>query len=510
MLQDLPELVLDLISDHLSYEDMLVLRSTCKSLKAFVDHKKFTKLNLFVRKFWYPRQLFYTDKPVGYPHALHLNHLTTTQDSSKFKEQFASVQQMIIDNYSTEFDEFDLNLLNYYRSLSHVELNGFAHIKGNLNLEVLRIAAFRVKLSGNSDSSFELTCPQLRALKIVKCKAILSSETNQLEYLHLGNFLDAAEYLGSISLNLRRLSTICLKMVYQLLDLLSGLKEGSLSMPLLTKIALEQQNDDIEDLDELASCLEDPKIRQIKHVQLTFNGRAISSPKLRRIASLIRAYEPAANDYSDKFDICSLMDPYFRYISGNPELDFLLSSVWSLELREDTKLSEETIKKLKGIEMLMFQDRFKASYSILEAFAKNCKSLYLLYLGNQVVTQRLLEMLSKHLVNSLSLSIYQCKYETVRPVVKFRNLISFDLDFILPKDEMTFIFENCQTLQKIRLNAVELLRISTQLYRIKLKGSQIAEFDNLQAMLDYCLQKELLRERKDGEASTRLNSTDHY
>ena len=115
-------------------------------------------------------------------------------------------------------------------------------------------------------------------------------------------------------------------------------------------------------------------------------------------------------------------------------------------------------------------------------------------------------MLSMHLVNLLHLSIDRCKYETVRPVVKFRNLTSFALDFMRPKDELTFISENCRTFQKIRFNEkhlVELLGITTRVYRIKLQDSQIAEFDNLEAMLDYCLREDLLKERDGFGCSVR-------
>lgn len=62
MLLDLPELVLHLVCEHLSYEDLLVLRSICKGLKQFVDGREFTKLNVFLNAFPYHRRLFYTDQ----------------------------------------------------------------------------------------------------------------------------------------------------------------------------------------------------------------------------------------------------------------------------------------------------------------------------------------------------------------------------------------------------------------------------------------------------------------
>ena len=119
MLQDLPELVLDVVCGHLSYEDVLALRCTCKGLKQFVDGKEFTKLNLFVRKYSFHHRLFYTDEPIYYSHSLHSDDLTIL-GSTRFREQFANVQRMIIctkrvwsELGNPDATEFDLNRLKF-------------------------------------------------------------------------------------------------------------------------------------------------------------------------------------------------------------------------------------------------------------------------------------------------------------------------------------------------------------------------------------------------------------
>ena len=136
MLQHLPELVLDLLCDHLSIEDVLALRSTCKGLREFVNEKQFTILNLFVKKFWSHRRLFYTNDQIDYPHSLHSDDLTIL-DSIRFREQFTNVQRMIIfrtkpwSEIGEKTAEFDLNRLDCFGALSHLEIDKFYRIKVN-------------------------------------------------------------------------------------------------------------------------------------------------------------------------------------------------------------------------------------------------------------------------------------------------------------------------------------------------------------------------------------------
>ena len=47
---ELPDLVIWLITNHLSYEDIRNLRVTCKQLKEIVDQRTFTSLHLFVER----------------------------------------------------------------------------------------------------------------------------------------------------------------------------------------------------------------------------------------------------------------------------------------------------------------------------------------------------------------------------------------------------------------------------------------------------------------------------
>ena len=87
-------------------------------------------------------------------------------------------------------------------------------------------------------------------------------------------------------------------------------------------------------------------------------------------------------------------------------------------------------------------------FEIFESFKFSSR----LSFSNQVVTERLLEMLSRHLVNLLWMRIHECQHETVKPLAKFRNLIFVDFDFDPGRDELSFLFENSRTLDALQIH----------------------------------------------------------
>lgn len=520
MLLDLPELVLDLIYDHLSYEDVLVLRSTCKGLKWFVDGKpKFTKLNLFIHHYSFHHRLFYTEELIGYPHSYRSNDLSIL-NAFRFREQFVNVQRMICyrerhylleENYET----FDLELLNCFAALRHLEISKFFCIKGNLNLQELRIAAFRAEKKVPNLSS-ELDCPRLKALAVRQFKPALSGATNQLEYLQCCNCENPTGYLKSISPNLRRLSAICFKSQYRFLEFLSSLKTN-LNLPSLSQIKLDHGSDleFPEKLNEMASGLENLKRHSVKQIQFTFNGRSICQPdKLRQIASLIKAYDLEAGE-EDELYTMNLTDRTLAFLNGNSELEFLLSAAcWSLNLDEDTEMSEELIKKLKNLTAIKFRNECKPSHATFELFARSCKSLRYLTLVHQMVTEPLLEMMANRLVNLQCLSIFECQFETVKPLVKFRNLEILSLDLVLTKSELMFIFENSRTVEVVLISreaaSFHLIRTTTGPKMRTIGSSSWTQFQTLQGMIDYYYDNYescLVKEFKTNKASTRLNQS---
>lgn len=512
MFQDLPELILDLVCDHLSYEDVLALRSTCKDLKVFVDRKQFTKLHLLHKKFWFHHRLFYTDEPVSYPHSFHSDDLAIL-NSERFQKRFANLRKMSICHQmlwpGQDETEFDLNYLNRFQKLSHLEISDFPCIKGRLSLQELEVAAFQTYLRPSKQSSFELNCPRLRALKIRFFRPFLTEDTDQLENLYYHDkYYDSnsdpmnllkRNYLKSISSNLRNLSTICFQGIDELLRFFSDLETG-LSVPSLIGIRLERCCC-FRQFDELIVPLEDlKKDPHTNHIEFTLNGKQFRSPdELREISSLIQAYDASVEDvlnfYANislegyvNFNLHSLGAPLFRFLKETPKLEFLFSAVDGLQLSADIELNEEMIKKLKNIHLLSLNSQ--RSESTIELFVRTWKSVDFLIVSKQTLTERLLEMLSNHLRNLERVHISNCKYETLKPLAKFGNLGQVELDFYPSSDELNFIYENNRSLEIVSINSYEsyLLRSTTspKIYGIDInRGGTEHKFETLHSMIDY-------------------------
>ena len=533
MLSTLPDLILDVLCDHLSYEDILMLRCTCKSLKIFIDSKRFTTLHLFVRKFSFPRKLFYTGETAGYSHSLHSDDFSILR-SKRLKKQFANLQKMTIYRRFSyaDFDfspvgELDLNDLNCFRELTQLEIYfELSNLKGKLSLPKLQICAFQ----GSGHQPFELDCPKLRALMLsLGHNVTLSSATDQLDYLHYS--VGFSKYVKGIGPNLRNLSTIVFEGGSDyLLQFLSDLQTGSLHVPLLSQIRLEDCGC-LGPLDEVASSLEDLKNDPCtEHITFIFMGRLIRSPdELRPIAELKRVYEVEnfeshmlyisavckslhidMNALSEEefnlhmrlndLNLICLKDRSLLFLKRHPELQFLLASTSSVRLDEDIELDERIIKKLKNVITLEFCHLFRPSDSITELVIENCKSLQSWRMYHQTVTERLLEIMSEQLLSLKHLTICSCRHETLKPLAKFRNLEYLSVDFEPQRDEVQFIFENSKSLEIIGFpcqksetennegRSVKLLRRTQKpkVHRLTILGEpkQYFYFDTLREMIE--------------------------
>lgn len=386
-------------------------------------------------------------------------------------------------------------------------------IKGKLNLPELQIASFRTdyRVLGYKDYSFELKCPKLKALRLLFYKPVLTCETDRLEYLDYCDYCDyqdGADYLSNISPNLRKLSTICIEPECPEWPLLSLLQSGGLVLPSLSEIQIElRELPSLEELDKMANNLRDLKQdARTKHIKVIFIGKLInSSNEISRITSLIQTNLSMAGLETP------LNDRSFLFLSRTPELEFLLSATCVVQFNEDIECTEEMIKKLKNVKFLNFTDHFKPSVSTFELFARNCKSLKWLNLRNQMVTGRLLEMLSGYLLDLKGIKILASKYETLKPLVKFKNLEAIGLDFNPPRDELTFIFKKSQNLEQVFLygkHHLELLRTITapKLHRIFVAPAyrNPPKFGTLSSMIAYYYENHLFKQPENYETSTRL------
>lgn len=510
---DHPTVIFDLIWDHLSYEDVLALRSTCKDLKLFVDAKCLTKLNLFVRKFPYRHRLFYTGQSIGYPQSYRSDNLATLFASGRFRDQFSGVQRMIIctrkawkawnvqDVESNDFEvEFDLNHLNCFGALEHLEIDGMHRIDGKLNLLELRIAAFRVDDESNQqESSFELDCPKLSALRIKCCKPVLSDRTNQLDQLHCENFSGRTGYLRGINENLQMLSTIWLDTIKDSLQFIGDLTRGELILPRLTEIQLERCNP-IVGLSDLADGLRALNRNQ-QQIRFVFNGRPVQADQLNQIVRLIAKYNKDVCE-TDKLNLQAVNDRSLLFLNGDPELDFLLSAVWCVKLSAGTELSEALIRKLVNVECLELASRCKVSESALELLARTCRSLRSCSLHYLSVTERVLESMCDQLENLEHLRLHRAKTGknaanakkkpiSLKALANFANLVSLDFNFVPEKEELTFLFEKSRTLESVSIvgkNPIKLQRTFTATeteYRCLIGRDMPFDFKSLTDLIEY-------------------------
>lgn len=452
-LPDLPDMVLDFICDHLSYEDVLALRSTCKRLKGFVCGKKFTKLNLFIQKFSCHYRLFYEGGWINYTHSLHSNSVAILSRNSFKEGGFYRVRRMIIcspvqevGNREKDVTYFDLSCLNFFSALNHLEIDQMNGIEGRLDLQELQIAAFAVE---TRRGFFELHCPKLKALKIRNCMPTLT--TNRINHLYWCDNGDPSNYLKKNESNLQKLSTNCFKTIKDLLRLLSALRAGSLSLPSLSELQLDLC-EDLERLNDLVSSLEDLKRNtQLKRIELTLNGRSFRSlDELQRIASLTKKFN---GNYYHLGTLSCLNRDSATFLNNNPELNFLLSTAPMVHFDVGPRAftdEDELIVKLTHITHLRLEHPYEPSESTMELFIRTCKSLRSLAMLTSL-SKRTLELMSNSLVNLEKLQMRCCFCETVEPVANFRNLIFFQTDRNVSKRVLTFIYENNRTLKAVRI-----------------------------------------------------------
>ena len=381
--------------------------------------------------------------------------------------------------------------LNHFKRLKHLEIDEITTgscLRGKLNLPVLQVASF-TPLRG---SLFELNCPKLRALKLRWCAPVLSAETNGLKLLefHAEEFCgEDVVYLTNYMSNLQKLSTVCVYTTMLLLPFLQALETNKLSLPVIAEVRLEQSvNDRLDDLDELASKLEDFKRNpRTKHIKFSFNGKPIDSPgELRKMLSLLNNF--TFKDEDDYEHFYPLTDDMISFVTENPMLQFWLSAVRLVELDENIELNENMIRRLINIRCLTIKGQCKPNESNFEWFAIHCKFLTNLSVYSQTVTERFLEMMASHLVNLQIIEFYGCKVETIKPLVRFRNLETIALDLNLKKDELSFLYKDNPRLEEVYFSrGPYLLRTTTspKVYKIWISFDQCSEFDTLDAMLDY-------------------------
>lgn len=86
-------------------------------------------------------------------------------------------------------------------------------------------------------------------------------------------------------------------------------------------------------------------------------------------------------------------------------------------------------------------------------------------------------MMSKHLLNLECLWIAECKYETLKSIVKFQKLEYVVFDFITMRNELIFLWEKSRTLEKIEIHGKQKVQLERTTRRSK--NYQIITFPKL-------------------------------
>ena len=179
-------------------------------------------------------------------------------------------------------------------------------------------------------------------------------------------------------------------------------------------------------------------------------------------------------------------------------MDFLLTSTRAIELRKKIELSEELIKKLKNVEYLVLSFLFKPTDSTFDQLSRTCRNLRFLTLRQQMLTRRVLTIMSNHLSSLESLCTPECHYSSLEPLAKFQNLDAVILSFCPPEDELVFIYENSRTLENVSILSClskQQIKFKSTIGAIKshemtvsnLDGyeEKLVEFPHRQAMFNY-------------------------
>ena len=471
-MEKLPELVHDLISEHLSYEDLLSLRRTCKVLKQFVDQKRFESLFLFVRRYPKYHQLFHGQGSISYPNSLRLSDLSQFQ-SIRSSEMFSLLRKLCVFNFGSYTpEEFVLDWLDNFERLEYFEASNFDKIAGKLASKSLRVASF-----GTSDTSpFELDCPQLRALRIVNF-AEPNLTGDSLEYLSISDFyhmsidnpFNPPHFLRSFS-SLDHLTAASFKEIKTLnifLDLVIG---QEVSVPSLKRVELNCCVD-FTDFSLLLDKLRDLNKRRDR-VDLFLNGQMVDpnkeDPKTDRILKFIHSAQTChmASPINYRFiflfkPIHSMLEFFHRWnCNGDPFIDYWSSgfTVISIDhcLKSDSCLLS-LIPKLKNVYFLKIVNKLGISDALYEAVTKAFRKVEYLRIQYAYMRQDQLDRLPDRFLN-----LYSFEYLTdpedmpysLQFVTRFKNLKVLRFRVNLRRELLTFLFANCPSLFRVDFDTI--------------------------------------------------------
>ena len=469
-MEKLPELVLELIGECLSYEDLLSLRQTCKTLKRFVDQKQFESLFLFVRCHPKYHQLFHGHGLISYPNSLRLSDLSEFQ-SIKSCDRFSLLRKLCVFDFNFEISrlsEFKLDWLNSFGQLKYFEAETFGKITGKLTSKSLRIASF-----GTSHASpFELDCPQLKALRIVDfaeptltgdCLEYLSFTDTY--YVSVENPFSPPRFLRSFS-SLDHLTAASFKEIKTLNHFLTDIIGQELSVPCLRRVELEVCVD-FADFDLLLEKLVDLNKMRDKEIDLFLNGEMVKPDKEDRKTKGLRYFferiEIQDRPEHLNFWVFEYFKPNFAMLETlytEPLSHCLFPSFTIISI--DYTLESESdlipmIPMLNNVYFLKIVDKLRLSDALYEEVTKAFRKVQYLRIQYAYMRQDQLDRLPDRFLNLYSFE-YLCDPEempySLYFVTRFKNLKVLRFRVNLRRELLTFFFSNCPCLFRVDFDTI--------------------------------------------------------
>lgn len=444
---ELPELVIQLISDQLTYEDLLNLRVTCKKLKEVLDCRKFSTLHLYVRAYPFERKLFCTGKLIGYANSLHSDDLRILKPI-KSKCQFSGLLKLTIHHpYPFEGNIEIVNLydLNCFEELVHLELSGLSIENEKLSLRNLKIALLETTSRLNEDFTFEIDCPRLKALGLF-CRAHpeLTEETsNSLEYLSVCDQRDRETYLLLLYAKLNSLSTIVFQSSKELDSLVKCLIEGRVYLPSLKQIKLKESSV-FHDSNVFRNLAKLKSIDEMKHIEVLFNWKVMNLDDLVEMQNL---FDKIISPQSLHFRI--LYKSLIMLFKGNPILNCLLPGVRVLEIISNKEFTsiKHLIGKFKNLRTLLIENEITLDANFFECLLKTCRRIDYLRVGFGGVSQQQLDLMPNYFQN-LQVLVLEKKFSrrnlNLDFITKFKNLKQIKFHFDINKKTMSFFLQSCK------------------------------------------------------------------
>ena len=474
---ELPELVISLISEQLSYEDLRNLRATCRKLKVILDQRTFRSLHLLVKKYPFERELLHTGELISYASTFHVRGLDILK-STKFKSQFNGLRKLTVYHRrwyrSDEIEFVDLNDLNCFEGLLHLELKDVTIKNRKLSLRNLKIAFLENR--NRETINFVLDCPRLQVLGLrYRTQPMLTQETgNSIRHLYLDYPKHSETYLFLLYSN--SLSTICFSGYNgfeRLNDFVLALIKRRVCLKSLKSIKLQEESllfrALLENLAKLKSGFE------TKHIEVQINWKVMGRDDLIQMLDLLAKIFPVdpddsedsedsddpddSEDLDDSDDSDDPVDPedsfYFdnpnrnllRHFGEKPILHCILPGVSDLRLesKEEVTLSKQLIGRLTNLDRLTIGKGIELDEEFFECALKACSGIWKLTIGSAHLSQQQLDRMPGSLPNLQILTLtddFSLGHFDLHFLAKFKNLHSIRLDFNIERETMSNLFRH--------------------------------------------------------------------